>query len=162
MKIAEFDYEKFKPVLVDATGRKLTVGLFEELADPATGIKPVFKLSDWRKVYIEISDPTGYEAAKALIGNWDHWLALINNQRFAAEVARWNTEVEIKLRCEAIAQMVKHSKSGQGTTAAKWLAEGGFTARDKRNKKDKQDEEDTGQDVREHAKRLGFIKGGKP
>jgi hypothetical protein len=134
--------------------------LFHELADPASTVAPVFKLSDWRTIYVDIADPTGYEAAKVLIGNWDHWQALVNNQRFAAELEKWNHEVEVKLRSQAVLQLVKQSRGPQGTTAAKWLAESGFVVRDKRSSRARADEEsaikETKGKVAADAKRLGL------
>jgi hypothetical protein len=156
MKHDTFDYDKFKPVLLDSTGRKLTVGLFHELADPDATVKPVFYLSDWRKIYVDIADPTGYRAADALIGNWEHWLALCANQRFKAELDSWNEEVAVKLASEAISALVKQSKGPQGTTAAKWLAEKGYAPKTKGNKKEVP-EEPAGHDWRKDAKRLKIV-----
>lgn len=155
-----FDYEAFKHVLIDTTGRKLTTGLFEELADPASSIKPVFKLADWRKTYVELSDPTEYKAAMVLIGDWEHWQALLTSKPFLAELEQWRREVEVKVRSEAIVEIVKQSKGNKGTMAAKWLAEAGFSPRDKRNKKQREEgdsaEQEAKSKVAEDAKRLGL------
>jgi hypothetical protein len=149
-----FDYAKFKPVLLDTTGRKLTSGLFEELADSDSAIKPVFKLAEWRKMYVEIADPTDYEAARVLIGSWEHWQALAANPRFAAHLKEWRAEVEVKLRSEAIAALVKQSQDIKGTAAAKWLAEHGSVPKNKR--KSEEDEGDGKAQVSADAARLGL------
>lgn len=150
-----FDYEKFKPVLLDSTGRRLTVGLFEELSDGDGSTKPVFKLADWRKVYVDIADPTDYEAAMVLIGNWEHWLALVENKRFYAELVKWRQEVDVKLKSAAIKNLVKQSKSDKGTAAAKWLAEHGYADKAKKTKKQEDADPDNSR-VGSDAKRLGL------
>lgn len=155
-----FDYAAFKHVLIDSTGRKLTTGLFEELADPASSIKPVFRLSDWRKTYVELADPAEYQSAMALIGNWEHWQALLTSTPFVAQLEQWRKEVEVKLRSEAIGELVKQSRGAKGTMAAKWLAEAGFVQRDKRNKKQREEasasEQESKSIVAADAKRLGL------
>ena len=155
MSYKPFDYDTYKPVLLDSTGRKLTIGLFEELADPGSASKPVFKLSDWRKVYVDIADPTGYEAHIVLIGNWEHWQALVENKRFAAELEKWNKEVEIKLRSQAIKNLVKQSKTDKGTAAAKWLAEAGYAPKQSRKKQQTEEDGDSSR-VSGDLKRLGI------
>lgn len=155
-----FDYEAFKHVLIDSTGRKLTTGLFEELSDKDSSIKPVFKLADWRRVYVTIADPTEYQSAMALIGNWEHWQALLTSNPFMAQLEQWRKEVEVKVRSEAMMEMVKQSKGSKGTMAAKWLAEAGFAQRDKRNKKQRDEdgslERESKSKVAADAARLGI------
>lgn len=158
--MTRFDWEANKHLVCDTTGRKLTVGLFEELSESGTG---PFKLRDWRAVYVELADPTDYKAAMVLIGNWDHWLALRDNQRFYTELLKWREEVDVKLRSEAIDQLKKQSRGPQGTAAAKWLAEEGSAAKKRgpgRPAKEKEPEEVYDRS-RSDAKRLGVIPGGK-
>lgn len=158
--MVEFDYEANRHRLIDSRGVRITAGLFKELADGDSSFTPTFSLADWRKTYVEVSDPTDYRAAKVLIGNWDHWLMLMQVARFAEEVKKWRIEVEVKLRSEAILSTIKHSKSIGGTAAAKWLAEGGYTSRDKRKKADKEEEaaiaKETKSKVKDDAERLGL------
>lgn len=155
-----FDYEKNKALVTDSKGQRLTVGLFEELSRDDVTAKPAFLLSDWRKKYVELSDPTGYQAAMELLGDWDHWQLLCENKRFAEHLAKWNLEVEAKLRSAGVVQLMKQSKGPQGTAAARWLAEAGFVERDKRKKKDKAEEEAMSKEVKtrtnDDAKRLGL------
>ena len=154
-----FDWEANKARMCDSTGRKLTVGLFEELTDnPATA---VFKLSAWRDVYVRVADPTDYRAAMELLGNWDHWLALCASRPFMAHLEQWRKEVEVKLRSEAIKELVGQSKGAKGTMAAKWLAENGWAPRDMRKKKDRNEEQEVQGRVRGDAVRLGIVPGGR-
>lgn len=120
-----YAWEVNRHLVTDSTGRKLTVGLFQELSEPTSP----FTLADWRKVYVELADPTDYKAALVLIGNWDHWQALLGCKPFTAELEKWRAEVDAKLRSEAIEQLRKQSRTDKGTAAAKWLAEEGVNAK---------------------------------
>lgn len=161
-----YDYEKNKHLVIDSTGRKLTTGLFHELIDPGSKAIPVFFLSDWKRTYVDIADPTDYRAAMELIGNWEHWEALLASKPFAVEVEKWRREVDAKLESEAIHNMKKLSRTDKGTAAAKWLAEKGYQAKTpgKRGRKAKEEPEGgVPRNIQEDAKRLGFgvINGGK-
>jgi hypothetical protein len=156
-----FDYERNKSLVTTSTGRRLTSGLFEEFEREDAAIPAPFKLSEWRKRYVEIADPTDYQAAMELLGDWDHWQLLLANQQFSVEVEKWRKEVEVKLRSEGVARLIKHSKGPQGTAAARWLAEAGFVeGRDMRRKKDKSDADTAAKEakskVADDAKRLGL------
>jgi len=151
-----YPYEANKAKLLDVTGRKLTSGLFEELADPTSGYTPLFKLSDWRKVYVHIADPTDYEAAKTLIGSWEHWEALAANPRFKEHLESWRKEVAVKLRSQAIAHLRSQAATDKGTAAARWLAEQGLDARKTTRKREDKDPDQSR--VNDDAKRLGLLK----
>lgn len=151
-----FSYEKNKAQLLDSTGRKLTSGLFEELADPASSVKPIFKLSDWREAYVRISDPTDYKAALELIGSWEHWEALVANPRFKEHLDSWRKEVEVKLRSEAIAHLRNQARTDKGVAAAKWLAEQGQEPKKKPGRPVANDPDRN--KVNDDAKRLGLLK----
>jgi hypothetical protein len=152
-----YDYEANKAKLFDSTGRALTTGLFDG----------VFDKEEWHRLYVEAADPTEYDAAMVLIGNWEHWQVLRKSKTLAELFDKWRMEVEVKLRSEAIKSMVRHSKQMNGAAAAKWLAEAGFVERDKRTKKGKEEEKQIGasvsSQVQEDAERLGLkvVNGGK-
>ena len=125
--VKPFDYARDRLQLLDSTGRRLTSGLFDELANPDSAIKPLFKLSEWRDAYIAIADPTDYKAALHLIGDWEHWQYLMGQcQAFVVEVKKWREEVAVKLASEAIVNLREQAKKPTGIGAAKWLAERGF------------------------------------
>jgi hypothetical protein len=93
-------------------------------------------------VYVEAKDPTEYKAAMMIIGNYAHWVALRKNQVLAAIFDEWKLEVEVLLRSEAVALLIDQSKEKGGTQAARWLAEGSFNPKDKRDKGAKKREEE--------------------
>lgn len=152
-----YDYEANKAKLCGPNGVRLTSGLFQELSD--NPLAP-FKLSDWKRRYVEIADPSDYDAAMELIGDWDHWQLLLENRPVAEHINKWRLEVEVKLRSRGIKDMTKHAKQPGGAAAAKWLAEAGFAMRDKRKPKDKEQDDAAAKEakasVAADAKRLGL------
>ena len=147
-------YEANKSRLLSSSGQRLTSQLFEELARDDVAAKPIFKLSEWRKKYVEVADLTGYKACEVLLGDWEHWLMLTRAPGFAAALAEWNAEVEQKLRSEALESLRKQAKTAQGTAAAKYLATIGKV--DKRKKGEEQVEEK--RSISEDAKRIGLTR----
>jgi hypothetical protein len=61
-----------------------------------------------------------------LLGDWEHWLEVRNHALIKPHVDKWQAELAVKLRSEAIMQMKQHAKQPGGTAAAKWLAEKGY------------------------------------
>lgn len=162
-----FDYETIRSKVIDSYGRRVVLALFSEFSSKS-GFEPIWSLyKDWKPIYLEAEDPTEYEAAMRLIGDYEHWLLIRNHPRLSSIFDKWAVELEIKLRSKAIKKLVIHSASPNGTTAAKWIAEGGFVMRDKRTKKGKEVEEEVKQElsarVTEDMERLGIsvVKGGK-
>lgn len=161
------DYEANKDKFISSDGKRMILGLFEETVVPGTKFTPPFKLSDWRKVYVDCADPTEYLAAMQLVGDWGHWELVRNYPKLKPIFDSWQKEVEIRLRSEALRELMKHSKKEGGTAAAKWIAEGGYTKRDMRKKEDKQLEttikKEVSNQVAADAVRLGLkvVEGGR-
>jgi len=148
-----YNYKANESKLRDVMGRRLTTGLFEELADRTTAAPTMFKLSDWKQVYVTIADPTGYKAAMELIGDWDHWLQLVGNPIFKAHLDEWNKEVETVLKSESIAELRRQAKLPTGTSAAKYLTEKGYAKKEKKEKEGALPDVDR---ASSDAKRLGL------
>ena len=129
-----YDYAANRHKLVDSMGRRLTTGLFEELKDAGTAALAVFSLHNWKRVYVDICDPTGYRAAMVLIGDWDHWMLLVNNPIFKAHLDEWNKEVACHLKSDAIDELRKQATLPTGTSAAKYIAEHGYAKKEKKQK----------------------------
>lgn len=161
-----FDYNSIKDKVVDSYGRKIVLSLFSEFV--RTGYKPIWSFyDDWKKVYLEVADPTEYETAMRLIGDYDHWLLIRNHPKLKPIFDKWAKEVEVKLRSDMIKQMAKHARSPNGAAAAKWIAEGQFMKRVLKNKVDKEEEEEMRQEIANRVSddmaRLGMtvVEGGK-
>ena len=120
----------------DSMGRFHTKALFVETISKellAKGITPVYTLNgdpaynDIHKMFIASDDPTGYSFAIAAFDSWDHLQHLLKNcQWFRRHYDKWQNELEVKMRSEAIKNLVKQSKDSKGSTAAKYVAEKGW------------------------------------
>lgn len=75
-----------------------------------------------KRLYLDCSDPTEYEFAIRVFGDWPHWQRLAGAPFFRPHIEQWRDELEIKLRSEAI-RTVKNASDKADITSAKWLAE---------------------------------------
>lgn len=111
---------------LDGSGKRVVLQLFKEFARPDVKFKPVYTLQEWKDVFLDCRDPSEYSPAMALLGDWEHWLEVRNHALIKPHVDKWQAELEVKLRSEAIQQMKQHAKQPGGTAAAKWLADKGY------------------------------------
>lgn len=118
--------------VVDASGRNVVLGLFKEFKRPDVKFEPIYTIPQVKEMFLEARDPSEYAAAMTIVGDWDHWLMLRNHPNLKGLVDKWHEELQVKLRSEAIRDMVRHSKAQGGTAAAKWLADKGYIDMDKK------------------------------
>ena len=111
---------------LDGSGKKVVLQLFKEFARVDVKFKPIFTLQEWKEVFLDCRDPSEYSVAMTLLGDWDHWLEIRNHPLIKPHVDKWHSELEVKLRSEAIQQMKAHARQPGGTAAAKWLADKGY------------------------------------
>lgn len=161
-----FNYDSIRDKVVDSYGRRIILSLFEEFK--RTEFTPLWSLKkDWYKIYLEVADPTEYETAMCLIGDWEHYNLIRNHPKIKPTMDKWAKEVEVRLRSKAILQMAKHANAPNGASAAKWIAEGAFMQRVLKNKQDKQAEQEVRDEIAERVagdmERLGLrvVEGGK-
>lgn len=161
-----FNYESIREKVVDAYGRRIVLSLFSEFK--RTEFEPLWSLhKDWKPIFIETADPTEYETAMRLIGDWEHYQAIRTHSKLKPIFDKWAKEVEVKLRSDSIRKMVRHSAAPNGAAAAKWLAEGAFMGRVLKNKQEKQEEEAIRDEIADRVagdmERLGLklVAGGK-
>lgn len=121
-----------KSQLKDTIGNFRTMSLFFETNN--TNYEALYSLKDYdhevdgkvypslKKIYLQFDDPTEWEFVEAVFGNWRHWERICNNKLISPYIDQWRKELEIKLRSQAIREMVK--QSSKKDSAAKWLAEG--------------------------------------
>lgn len=79
-----------------------------------------------KKLYLQYNDPTEYQFAIEVLGNYSHWKLLSNCDWFKPYVESWRDEMEAKLTSEAVRQIALASMEEKGFQAAKWLAEKGY------------------------------------
>lgn len=156
------DKTKFK----DASGKRVILGLFKEFARSDVKFKPVYTLDDWKDVFLDCRDPSEYRPAMELLGDWEHWQEVRNHPMIKQHVDKWQAELEVKLRSEAIAQMKFHAKQAGGTAAAKWLADKGYASADTKRSvgrpiKEKEVEAPQIGRIAGDMARLGIVVGGK-
>jgi hypothetical protein len=161
-----FDYSTIKDRVIDAYGRRVVLSLFTEFV--RTDFTPIWSLhNDWKPIYLDAADPTEYETAMRLIGDYDHWLLIRNHPKIKPIIDKWAREVEVKIRSEAIKEMSKHAAKPNGAAAAKWMAEGQFMKRVLKNKVDKEEEQAIAAEIADRVSddmvRLGMkvVEGGK-
>ena len=111
---------------LDGSGKRVILQLFKEFARPDVKFKPMYTLQEWKEVFLDCRDPSEYQPAQTLLGDWEHWLEVRNHVLIKPHVDKWQAELEVKLRSEAIQQMKSHAKQPGGTAAAKWLADKGY------------------------------------
>jgi len=118
--------------LKDSRGRPLTQSLFLEI-----GYKTefaVYTLDDVDKkykgktypslkaLYLEMEDPIEYNFATTHLLGWQHWQRLCANKIVGKHVAEWREELELKLRSDAISEIIEISTTEKGFQAAKFVA----------------------------------------
>jgi len=128
-----------KPPYKDSSGRYRTASLFREnyvskdKYPPIFSLKPyddVLNLPSFKDHYLESSDPTGYTTAIELLGSWEHWEKLVALDWFQDHLQKWNLELEVKMKSEAIRGIIQESKEGKSKfNASKYVAEHGWDKR---------------------------------
>lgn len=99
--------------------------------------------------YMAVSDPTEYKFATEWLDGWEHWEGLCNCSWFKPYVARWRRELALKIKSEALASIIKESRSTSSNSyqAAKFLVNGEWEEKRGRGRPSKQE-------VKEEATRI--------
>lgn len=131
----EVGYSFNKESMKDTMGRFWTQGLFKEMSY-GKGRPCVMTLKNedfddlvsFKRIFVELCDPSGYLAAMVLLGSWDHWLKLCDCCWFIAELKLALDELEVKLRAEALVEIreISQGTSGSALSAAKYIASGSW------------------------------------
>jgi len=135
--VSKFDIDKSR--LLDSTGKPITQSLFLEIGYTDFS---VFTLKEdhyeykgklypsFKRLYLELEDPTEYEFATRYLLGWKHWLRLYQNRQIRPYIEEMREELELKLRSQAFRDMVSLSASEGGNfSATKWLADKGWDKR---------------------------------
>ena len=127
-----------KAQLKDSQGRPLTQSLFLEIGYSDSAIFTL-KEDDYeykgklyqslKRLYLDFEDVTEYEfAIKYLIG-WQHWQRLAANKAIAKYINVWREELELKIRAQAIRDIMDMTAEEKSFQAAKWLSDRGWEKR---------------------------------
>lgn len=127
-----------KDQLKDDSGRYLTQSLFLEKGYNDAAIF-TFKDEDhtWKgkvyislkKRYLEHEDPIEYDFATTYLYGWEHWKRIKANKMLAEEVNIWTEELELKLRSQAVKDLIDLGVEDKSFQAIKWLADRGWEKR---------------------------------
>jgi hypothetical protein len=84
---------------------------------------------NFRKVYVELGDPTGYQLASRYLEDYDHWRVLMKCKWFVAAKEKWDEELDAKLSSEGLAVVRMFADGIEGVApavqlqAAKYLSD---------------------------------------
>lgn len=125
--------------LTDSRGRPLTQGLFLEIGYNTEFAQYSLKDRDHhyqgkvypslKRLYLATEDPTEYTFATEYFLGWEQWQRIANNKVFAKYIKNWREELELKLRSQAVKDIINFSEGDKGFMAAKWLADKGWSKR---------------------------------
>jgi hypothetical protein len=128
-----------KSKLKDSRGRPLTQSLFLEVGYNTEYAVYTQKDNDYeykgklypslKKLYLEHEDPTEYDFATTYLLGWQHWQRIVRNKVFSKMVEEWREELELKLRSQAVREILEQSQTDKGFQAAKWIADKGWDKR---------------------------------
>jgi len=128
-----------KSKLIDTMGRPLTQSLFLEIGYSEYAVYTL-KEQDYEykgKVYpslkalfLKEEDPTEYVFATKYLLGWQHWKRLCQNKQLAEHFEEWREELELKIRSQAVRDMMNMCASENSNySAAKFLADRGWDKR---------------------------------
>lgn len=128
-----------KSKLVDTMGRPLTQSLFLEIGYSEYAVYTLKEFDyeykgslypSLKKLYLKEEDPTEYVFAEKHLLGWQHWKRLCDNKVIRKHVDEWREELELKIRSQAIRDMMGLCASENGNfSAAKFLADRGWDKR---------------------------------
>ena len=127
-----------KSLLIDDRGRPLSQSLFLEVGYTEFAVYTT-KEDDYKykgkvypslkRLYLEHEDPTEYSfAAKYLLG-WQQWKKICGNKQLLVHIDEWREELELKIRSQAVRDVIDMSAESGSFQAAKWLADKGYDKR---------------------------------
>jgi hypothetical protein len=128
-----------KSKLLDVAGRPLTQSLFLEIGYTDYA---VYTLKEYdhthkgvlypslKKLFLKEEDPTEYSFAEKHLLGWQHWKRLCENKAILAHVTEWREELELRIRSQAVKDMISMcANEGGNYSASKYLADRGWEKR---------------------------------
>jgi len=61
---------------LDGSGKRVILQLFKEFCRSDVKFRPIYTLQEWKEVFLDARDPSEYEPAMLLLGDWEHWLEI--------------------------------------------------------------------------------------
>lgn len=133
-------YKVDKAKLLDTRGVPLTQSLFLEIGYNTDFAVYTLKEDDHeyngvvypslKRLFLEHEDPVEYDFAKTYLLGFPHWKRLNGNKLLRAHFDEWREELEMKIRSQAVRDMITLCASESGNfSATKWLADKGWDKR---------------------------------
>lgn len=120
--------------------RYLLRALFYEERPHDCQVPAVYTLDDKDKgqylsmyrLYMEEADLTEYDFATKYLDSWEQWTRLISTAWFKPHIERWRTELELKLKAEALRRIIKEAVEGgkNSYNANKFIIDKGWIAKE--------------------------------
>jgi hypothetical protein len=82
-----------------------------------------------KKLYTSFEDPLEYDFANEYLSGWKHWCRILDNKWCMKHIQEWRDELEIKIRSQAVKDIMDLSLNNDSFQAAKWLADRGWEKR---------------------------------
>lgn len=128
-----------KKKFVDSMGRPITQSLFLETSyDPETAVYTLkgydheyegYKFPSLKRLYLQMEDVVEYDFAYTYLLDWNHWQRISKNKLFNKHINEWREELELKIRSQAVKDIIDMTAEEKSFQAAKWLADKGWSKR---------------------------------
>lgn len=125
-----------KSLLKDTQGRPLTQGLFLEISYNTQYAVYTLKDEDHeyegkvypslKRLYLSMEDVVEYDFANKYLLGWSHWKRLQENKAINKYITEWREELELKLRSQAVRDIIDMTADEKSFQAAKWIADKGW------------------------------------
>lgn len=119
----------------DSGGRPITQSLFLEIGYSESAYYTL-KDEDYeykgkvypslKRLFLEHEDPHEYDFACTYLLGWQHWQRLCNNRQIRKHIDEWRIELDLKIRSQALRDIIDMSADDKGFQAAKYLADKGW------------------------------------
>lgn len=150
-------------LLKDSGNRYRTQSLFIEFANPKYITLFTLDREDkdgavslYRK-YMEIADPTEYQVALQLLGDWRHWEVLTNCSWFKPIIEDWRRELEARRKSIMVSQMENLAATSKQDAvraqALRWL-EANTTKKPKKTERGRPSKDDIEHRLKQELKSL--------
>lgn len=84
------------------------------------------------RLYMEEADLTEYDFATKYLESWEQWIMLTSARWFKPYIDRWRTELELRLKADALRRIIKEAVEGgkNSYNANKFLIERGWVPKE--------------------------------
>jgi hypothetical protein len=128
-----------KKLMKDSMGKAYTQSLFLEIGYVTDTAMYTLKDEDHthkgvtypslKQLYLAHEDLTEYDFANTYLIGWSHWKRLKRNKQLAPYFNDWAEELELKIRSQAVRDIIDMTTHDSSFQAARWLSDRGWEKR---------------------------------